>query len=366
MTNNINHFPLELRYLIRLLLVITVIFAAIMAKQLFVPLFFGILFAYMVYPPARQMENWGVPRILTNLILIILTIAVIGGFLYGLSMLVATFSDDLPEIKSQFEENISYYRENIGSLLGISEEQQKSMVEGFGFITEFLDGFFTATTNTIVAIGLMPVFAFFMLFYRDKFEKFLLEVVPDQKRDILESIIREAATVVPKYLKGLVVVVLILMVINSIAFYFIGIEYALLMGVIAALFNLIPYLGTIIGYAIVLLFVLVTQDPSQVLSVFLLFFPVQFFENNILTPNITGSYVRINPLVIIISLIAAGMIWGLPGMLLVIPYLAMFKILSEHVPSLQPVEYLLSTRGTEEFQPSFDKIKKWFKSFANK
>lgn len=366
MTNDINHFPLELRYLIRLLLVITVIFAAIMAKQLLIPLFFGILFAYMVYPPARKMESWGIPRILTNLILIILTIAVIGGFLYGLSVLVASFSDNLPEIKSQFEENLSYYQENIGTLLGISEEQQKKMVEGFGSFTEFIGGFFTATTNTIVAIGLMPVFAFFMLFYRDKFEKFLLEVVPDKKEGRLQNIISEAATVVPRYLKGLVTVVLILMVVNSIAFYLIGIEYALLMGVIAALFNLIPYLGTIIGYAVVLLFVLVTQDPSQVLSVFLLFFPVQFFENNILTPNITGSYVRINPLVIIISLIAAGMIWGLPGMLLVIPYLAMFKILSEHVPSLQPVEYLLSTRGTEEFQPSFDKIKTWLKSLGLK
>lgn len=363
MTNNIDNFPLELRYLIRLLLGISVVFIAIMTRQLLIPLLFGILFAYMLYPPARQLESIGVPRILTNLLLIILAIAVIGGFFYGLSMLIASFSDDLPQIKSQFEENITFYRENIGTLFGVSEEQQQTLVKSFGSLTEFVGDIFTATTNTIVAVGLMPVFAFFMLMYRNKFQKFLLEIVPPQNKENLENVIRDASQVVPRYLKGLVLVVVILIGINSLGFYLVGIEYALLMGVIAALFNFIPYLGTIIGYLVVLLFVLVTQDPSKVLSVFLLFFPVQFFENNILTPNITGSYVRINPLVIIISLIAAGMIWGLPGMLLVIPYLAMFKILSENVPSLKPVEYLISPRGTEEYLPSFKKIKNWFHSW---
>src|SRR5690625_4683473 len=120
------------------------------------------------------------------------------------------------------------------------------------------------------------------------------------------------------------------------------------------------YLVTMIGFAFALLMVLATQSSGLSFGFFLLFFPIQFTENNILTPNITGSYVQLNPMVIILSLIAAAMMWGLAGMLLVIPYLAMIKIVCENVENLQPIAYLLGTRGTEEYLPSVEKIKKWF------
>ena len=153
---------------------------------------------------------------------------------------------------------------------------------------------------------------------------------------------------------------IILIGLNSLGFYLIGVKYALLLGFVAAFFNLIPYLGTVIGYGIVFLFVLATQTPAIALSVVGQFFVVQFIENNILTPNITGSYVEINPLVIIFSLIAGGMIWGLPGMFMVIPYLAMMKIVCENIPSLKPIGFLLGTRGTERYSITIKSVKKRF------
>ncbi|MFW6157631.1 MAG: AI-2E family transporter, partial [Balneolaceae bacterium] len=279
---------------------------------------------------------------------------------YGMALLVVTFSENLPEIKEQFEQNVSYFQQSLGNLIGVSEDRQDEMLNGIGSVGEYLAGFFTATTNTAVAIALLPVYTFLLLLYRNKFQQFLLDVVAPERRETIERILNQAASVVPSYLKGLLVVVLILIVVNSLGFYLIGIEYALLLGIIAALFNLIPYLGTIVGFGAVLLIVLATQTPSLSLGVLLMFFPVQFFENNILTPNITGSYVRINPLVIILSLIGAGMIWGLAGMFLVIPYLAMFKIFCENVDSLKPVGFLLGTRGTEKFMLSMGSFTRFF------
>jgi predicted PurR-regulated permease PerM len=87
---------------------------------------------------------------------------------------------------------------------------------------------------------------------------------------------------------------------------------------------------------------------------------VQFIENNILTPNITGSYVEINPLVIILSLIAGGMIWGLPGLFMIIPYLAILKIFCENITSLKPIGFLLSSRGTERYTINIRAIKRKF------
>lgn len=346
--------------LIRLLLGITVIFILIITRQLLVPLFFAILFAYALYPSATKMESVGIPRILTNLLLIAASIVVIAGFTVGFIALAATFSEDLPHLKDQVTENMETLKQSAENIFGISESQFSDFTGGLEDVGQYLGDFFTATANTILIIGLIPVYTFLMLFYRNKFRVFISKVFESKYENIVQRIADQASEVVPRYMKGLVAVCLILIVINSAGFYIIGIEYAILLGIIAALFNLIPYLGTVIGYGLVFLFVLATQSPVLALWVAAQFMLVQFFENNILTPNITGSYVQINPLVTIFSLIAGGMIWGLPGMFMVIPYLAILKIFCENIPRYKPYSYLLGTRGTEKHLMTWQDVKKKF------
>ena len=347
-------YPLVVRVLIRLLVTFLVIAALIITKTLLVPLAFGVLLAYLLYPAARKLENKGMPRIATNFILIISVIAFVAGFIYGIAVLITTFTGDLPQIQEQFRQNISSFQNTLGSWIGVAESQQDSMINSaLGNTGQYLTRLFTATANSILTIGLIPVYTFLPLFYRDKFQKFLLLLVPADEENIADNIVNQAAEVVPKYMKGLFIVCFILIGLNSLGFYLIGVKYALLFGIIAAIFNLIPYLGTVIGYGLTFLFVLGTQTPGVSLAVAIQFFVVQFIENNILTPNITGSYVQINPLVTIFSLIAGGMIWGLPGMFMVIPYLAMMKIVCENIESLTPISYMLGTRGTERHSISF-------------
>jgi predicted PurR-regulated permease PerM len=353
-------YPIALRYLIRLLLLFSVIAALIITRQLLVPLSFAVLLAYLLFPTAQKMENWNIPRIATNLILIIGSFAILTGIIYGITLLVITFSEDLPEIKEQIDTNITRFRWALGRTFGVTAEQLDSIVEIIKGSGEYITQFFTGTANTVLIIGLLPVYTFLLLFYRDKFRKFVSMLIPEEQEGTAQNIIDQAAKVVPRYLKGLFIVCFILMGLNSLGFYLIGVEYAILVGIIAAIFNLIPYLGTIIGYLVAFLFVLATQSPTIALGVIGQFFIVQFIENNILTPNITGSYVQINPLVIILSLIAGGMIWGLPGMFMVIPYLAMFKIVCENIDSLQPISYLLGTKGTEEYSITFQSFKNFF------
>lgn len=309
---------------------------------------FAVLLAYLLYPAANKLENKGVSRIATNFILILGTTIFVVGSVYGIAVLITTFTGDLPEIQEQFRQNISSFQSTVGSWIGVPESQQDSMINSaLGNTGQFFKTLFTATANTILWIGLIPVYTFLLLFYRDKFHKFLQLLVPSDEEKIADNIVSQASDVVPKYMKGLFIVCFILIGLNSLGFWLVGVKYALLFGILAAVFNLIPYLGTVIGYGIVFVFVLATQSPSVAFAVFIQFFIVQFIENNILTPNITGSYVQINPLITIFSLIAGGMIWGLPGMFMVIPYLAMMKIVCENIESLKPIGYLLGTRGTE-------------------
>lgn len=349
-------YPIALRYLIRLLLLFAVIAVLIIARQLLVPLFLSILFAYLLFPAANKMEEKNIPRIATNLILIIGTFALFGGIIYGASLMVVTLTADLPEIKDQIDTNITRFRWALGRTFGVTAEQLDNIVGSIRGSGEYISQLFTGTANTLLTVGLLPVYTFLLLFYRDKFRKFVSMLISNYEEGTAQKIIDQASEVVPKYLKGLFIVCFILIGLNSLGFYLIGIEYALLVGLVAAIFNLIPYLGTVIGYGIAFLFVLATQSPILALGVIGQFFVVQFIENNILTPNITGSYVQMNPLVIILSLIAGGMIWGLPGMFMVIPYLAMFKIVCENIESLKPVGYLLSTRGAEEHSLTFQSI----------
>ena len=355
-----NEYPPLVRYLIRLLFAFAVIAAFIITKSLLVPLFWSILFAYLLYPLADRMENNNIPRIATNFILIFGSIVLVAAIVYGISLLVISVTQDFTTLQENFDRNITRLRWALGRTFGVTAEQLDNLTDQAMSALQLMSGLFTATANSILAIGLIPVYTFLLLFYRNKFKNFLLMLVRPEQKETLGKITEQASQVVPKYLKGLFIVGFILVGLNTLGFYIIGVKYALLLGFIAAFFNLIPYLGTVIGYGIVFLFVLATQSPGLALGVVGQFFVVQFIENNILTPNITGSYVEINPLVIILSLITGGMIWGLPGLFMIIPYLAMLKIFCENISSLKPIGFLLSSRGTERYNISIKAVKRKF------
>lgn len=347
---HMDNYPVAVRFLVRLLLLFSIITALIISKTLLVPLFFAVLLSYMLYPSAEWLEHKGLPRIPTNFLLIVTFVVIFAGGIFLIGLLIATFTEDLPEIQDQMEQSLNRLQSYIWGWLGYTEDQQNDMVKNaLGNTGQYITTFFTATANSVLAIGLIPVYTFLLLLYRDKFKRFVTEVVSPSHQKDAQNIIDHAAEVVPKYMKGLFVVCFILMGINSLGFYIVGVKYALMFGIIAAVFNLIPYLGTVIGYGLVFLFVLATQSIGIALGVLAQFFIVQFTENNILTPNITGSYVRINPLVTIFSLIAGGMIWGMAGMLMVIPYLAMVKIVCENIDSLKPVGFLLGNQGVDGY-----------------
>lgn len=352
--------PFATNLLIYLLLGITIVFLLITLQQLLSPLFFAIMFAYLLYPSAKWMERKRVPRILTNLILIVSTIALLGGGIYIAAFFLSNYVENLSEARNQVESNVNGLFETVERYTGFEVGTLEEQVEGIEGARQVIVNFFTATTNTIVAIALIPVYTFLLLLYRNKFKTFLSRVIPPSQTEVTNNIIERTIVVVPRYLKGLITVMLIMIFFSSISFWAIGIEHAIVFGIVAGFWHLIPYIGTIIGFGIVAIMVLATQSAGLALGVVLLFFPFQFTENNILTPNITGSYVQLNPLVIIMSLIAGALMWGLPGMLLVIPYLAMAKIVCENIASLKPYAYLLGDKGTEEHLPSLGKIKKMF------
>ncbi len=353
-------YPPAIRYLVRIALIFAIAAILSITKQLLVPLSFSIFLAYLLYPSARKLEALKIPRIATNFIVIIVFMGGIFTLLFILSQLFEGLSEDLPELRESFSTSINMLQHSVDQIFGLSIAQQNDIIKTAGLNSDYFATVIEAGKNLFITLALIPVYTFLLLFYRDKFKDFVFMLVSDEKSQTVKEIILKAAEVVPKYLKGLLVVCFLLIGLNTLGFYLIGVEYFLLFGLVAAIFNLIPYLGTVLGYGIVVFFVLGTQSPTVAGAVVIQFFVVQFLENNILTPNITGSYVRINPLVIIFSLIAGGLIWNLPGMFLVIPTLGVLKIIFESVEEWKPYAFLLGTSGTEEHSITINSLKKRF------
>jgi len=346
---------------------VLLVYVLVEARDFLYPLFLAVLFSYLLYPVVKKLEAWGVPRILANFITILTGMALFIGLLILLYKQLANFLGDFPALQEQAMRNIDRLQHTIDDEFGASDPDDEQWLRhqvnsafesGGSLLTDLLMGM----TSTLTKFGLIPVYIFLMLYYRNKFENVIYRQLPSYQHSKAKRIINDISHVTKHYMGGVVIVILILCVLNSLGLLLIGVDYAIMLGVLSAIMNFIPYFGTLIGGAIPLTYTLMVQgSPQKALWVLLLFLLVQFTENNILTPNITGSQVNINPMFTILSIIVGGMIWGLPGMFVAVPLLGMFKVYCDNKDSMSAWSYLLGTEGTEEHALRIERVKQWFK-----
>lgn len=345
-----------------LLFWVLVAFILIVARDFLYPIFIAVLFAYLLYPIESRLERWGMPRILANFITVILAMAFFIGLLVLLYDQLSVFIGDFPTLQENVLRNLDRLQRIVDEKIWGKSPRgdywlRRQTVDALELSGGFLKELLSATTNTIVKFGLMPVYIFLALYYRNKIESFVFKLAPSASHFRLKHIIRDISDVTKHYMAGVVIVILILCVINSAGLLLIGVQYAILLGILSAFMNFIPYFGTLIGGAIPVAYTFAVQgDINKTLAVMGFFILVQFTENNILTPNITGSKVNINPMFTILSIIVGGMVWGLPGMFVAVPYLGMFKVYCDHTPNLRPWAFMLGTEGTEEHALTLDKV----------
>lgn len=335
-------------------------------KNFLYPIFLGVLFAFLLYPVAKFFERKSIPRIPGILLSVFLGIFIVYGTIFFIYTQLRFLLKDIPNLEVQAVKNIDTIFYQLESQFGDVTDDHRSGLKStisqfFKASTDNLDTILNATAQTVFTVFIMPVYIFFLLYYRNKYRDFVLMVLPEKGHEKTDEIIKEIAVVVKKYMGGVFLVVLILCVLNSVGLYIVGVKYALLLGMIAAICNFIPYFGTILGYSFPLAMALLTGDgPGTAIGVVILFIIIQFLENNILTPNITGGLVRINPFFIILSVLIGGIIWGIPGMFIVVPMMASIRIVCEKIEVLKPWAFLISDTGTEKYALTTGKLKKYF------
>jgi predicted PurR-regulated permease PerM len=348
-----------------------IILILILGKFFLIPLAVAFFFGYLLYPVTWQIEKRGVHRGISIFIVILLAVAVLASIGLFVGIKVSNATIDFTALKEQVTTKLASFQGTLEDKLGMRSHAMDQAISRaseniFSSWESKVGAYFSKTTTTLFQIFILPVFTFFVMFYRTKTAYFIFRLVGRKNKPTALRILRQVSDVTVKYLGGILIVVLILAVLNTTGLLIIGVPNAIIFGVMAAFLNLIPYIGTFIGGLIPILYVLFSiDDPfSMVVKIAILFAIVQFIENNLLTPNIVGNNIKINPLAIIIGLLLANLIWGIAGMLIVVPVMAILKIVMRNIPELQPFAYLLSDRGTEKHRIKFTWFtKKWKQIF---
>jgi predicted PurR-regulated permease PerM len=333
-----------------------------LASGLLVPLSFSFLFALLLHPLSARLESWKVPRVLAIFICLIVIIAALVGVMYFIIAQLMNFGDDLPELQARFNQLLAELQGFIAERFGVNETRQLDWLrkQASGAVASsgaLLSGTLGATTSTFADLSLVPIFIFFFLYYRNFFMDFLNRVFASTPNESIMDVGYKVQAVVKNHIMGLFLVIVILAALNTVGLLLLGIKYAFFFGALAAFLNIIPYLGILIGSILPITMALLTKDSIwYAVGVAAVFAFVQFLEGNFITPNIVGSKVGVNPLAAIVALILGGMIWGVAGMILSIPFTAILKVIFDHVPGLEPIGFLLGEPPKEQVKPNKDVI----------
>jgi predicted PurR-regulated permease PerM len=263
--------------------------------------------------------------------------------MYFLSTQIAKFSDTLPLLKQKIDTLTVQLEEWTQANLGITVQKQIELVnEALSNSKALVGSTLSTALGTLSMILLMPVYIFLFLFYKPLILNFLFEVFAEENSRQVGEILNETKSAIQSYMVGLLLEALIVAVLNSTALLILGVKYAILLGVIGALLNLIPYIGGVIAIALPVLIATVTKDGYNTqVGILIAYIIIQFIDNNILVPRIVSSKVQINALISIIAVLLGAALWGVPGMFLSIPFVGILKIICDRIPDLKPWGKLL-------------------------
>ncbi len=263
--------------------------------------------------------------------------------MYFLSSQIARFSDTLPLLKSKFSSLLTEFQQWTKVKFGLTiQKQVELMNEAMNSSKALLGSTVSTALGTLGILLLLPVYIFLLLFYKTLILNFLFEVFAEENSKQVSEILNQTKSSIQSYMVGLLLEALIVAVLNSTALLILGVDYAILLGVIGALLNIIPYIGGLIAIALpVLMATITTEGYNTQLGILVAYIIIQFIDNNILVPRIVSSKVQINALISILAVLLGASLWGVPGMFLSIPFVAILKIIFDKIPDLKPWGKLL-------------------------
>lgn len=313
----------------------------IVGKDIITPIIMAFFLSLMLLPMYRFFIRKKFPEALAIVIPILVMFIVLGLLIWFFSAQISRLVSDFPQIKQNVQAHINSLGHWIESKTGFSTDQQTKLINDqndklLNYAGGMLGGAASSITGIFVFVGLLPIYIFLMLFYKNLLLRFIFLWFPSQQHTKLEDAMRETEVIIKSYLVGLLIQISYITILLGGILLIFGIKHAILIGAIFAILNLIPYIGALIGNILgVLLTISSTQEITPIFIVLGTIAFVQFLDNNILMPRIVGSKVKINALATIVGVIVAGAMAGVSGMFLSLPVIAVMKIIFDRTSNLK-------------------------------
>jgi predicted PurR-regulated permease PerM len=336
-------YPFYFRSTVTLFGIILFVYMLFMLKGILIPLAFSLMIAILLNPFVNKLQKRKVPKIPAIIIAILVTILFIAGLMVFISSQIVKFSDNMPVLQEKFSELFRHMQLWLQENYSLSIDKQKQLLADTGNnLKPFIAQTVGTALGTISVIVLLPIYIFLILFYKTLILNFLYEVFAEKHSSQVGVVLEQTKRAIQSYMIGLLLEAIIVAALNSTALLILGVQYAILLGVIGAILNVLPYIGGIIAIALPLLIATVTKEgyTTQV-GIIISYLLIQFIDNNILVPRIVSSKVKINALVSLVIVLLGAAVWGFAGMFLSIPFIAVLKIIFDRVNELKPWGKLL-------------------------
>jgi len=326
--------------------VIAFFYVMYIGQDILLPLIFALILAILINPLVNYLQRIRCNRVLAIFIAVFLTFLFTVGIVYFISAQLTTFGDAMPQLKEKFNSLLNNTVHWVSQTFNIStkninEWMVKQKSESLNNGTSVIGQTITTISGVLIIVFLLPVYIFMILFYKPLLLNFIAQLFPPAKHKTVVEVLTETKVLIQSYLVGLLVEAAIVATLNSGSLLILGIDYAILIGIIGALLNIIPYIGGIIAVAIPMVLALVTKEPIYAVWVLVAHLSVQFIDNNFIVPKIVASRVKINALVSIIVVLIGGALWGVPGMFLSLPLTAIIKVIFDRIEPLKPWGFLM-------------------------
>jgi predicted PurR-regulated permease PerM len=321
------------------------VFTMHIGREIIVPILYATIIAILLNPLVNYLIRKKINNVVSISIAVALAVTFAVFLFYILSSQLGILSESYPELKQKFNATSTEFVHWISQTFNIrvskinawTKETQSDAISDFALAESI-----TELGRMLMVLLLLPVYLFLILYYKPLLLEFVRRLFRSEHQDILNQILTSSKNIIQTYLVGLFFELIIVAFLNSVGLLLLGIQYAIILGVIGAVLNLIPYLGGIIATALPMIIAFITKDSlTYPVMVFVVYLIIQFIDNNFIIPKVVASRVKINALISVLAVLLGGAIWGLSGMFLSIPLIAIIKVICDQIEPLKPWGFLL-------------------------
>ncbi|MBW3522154.1 AI-2E family transporter [Chryseobacterium sp. NKUCC03_KSP] len=348
---NFIKLPFLLKLALAVISIIGIGYLIKLGQSILAPFFLAFLMAMLFLPMANFMERkLRFPRSVSTIVSVMIMLIILTGMFYFFGSQLSSFSKDLPHLSKQFNlvfHNLQTwvsqtFNVKIHEQLDYLDQGLNKLLSSSGIILGFTFGVFSTS------LGFLAFFILFFVFilnYRRILNNFIVNVFNEKHKASVQEVVSEVRIMTKRYIIGLCLQVIIVSVLATTVLTILGVKYSILLGVLTGLLNVIPYIGIAISLLISCFIAFATGTVSTCVYVAIGYVIVHAIDGNIVLPFVVGSKVKINALFSFIGILLGEHLWGISGMFLCIPAIAIIKIIFERVDGLKPWGKLL---GEEE------------------